>query len=137
MTDTKTKELKEESKEVETQEQTFAQKLKELLSGFDNHPDETVIEGWKATHGDVFCSALSESELFVFRSVTRQEHREIQAQVETEDQYEMQVVNTCLLWKSVANLEQKGGTLPTLLEQIMQNSNFMPPQMAGQLVVKL
>jgi hypothetical protein len=123
--------------EDQGQEKTFAQKLKELLAEFPNHPDESVIEAWKTDHGDVFCSALSETELFVFRALSRKEHREIQASAESEDDYELGVVSTCLLWKSVADLEQKGGTLPTLLEQIMQNSNFMPPQLAGQLVVKL
>lgn len=121
----------------EAQEKSFVEKLRELLSEFPNSPDETVIENWKVEHGDVFCSALSEEELFVFRAVTRREHRDIQATAEDDSDYELKVVSTCLLWSSVADLEKKGGTLPTLLEQIMQNSNFMPPQLAGQLVVKL
>ena len=126
-----------EKKAEEALEPTFVEKLKGLLSDFENHPDEGTISEWKTGYGDVFCSALSETELFVFRAVTRKEHREIQAAAESEEDYEASVVNTCLLWKSVDDLEKKGGTLPTLLEQIMQNSNFMPPQLAGQLVVKL
>ena len=127
----------EDSAPEMAQEKTFVEKLRELLSGFPNHPDESVIENWKNDHGDVFCSALSEDELFVFRAVSRKEHRDIQAASEDESDYELRVVTTCLLWSSVPDLERKGGTLPTLLEQIMQNSNFMPPQLAGQLVVKL
>jgi arylsulfatase A-like enzyme len=126
----------EKSAEVPA-EQSYAEKLKELLSEFPNHPDESVIESWKQSHSDVFCSALSETELFVFRALTRQEHRELQAAAETDEDYEDGAVRACLLWASIDNLDQKAGTLPTLLEQIMQNSNFMPPQLAGSLVVKL
>ena len=53
---------------------------------------------------------------------------------------EEKIVSMCLLWpkKTPEELAQdKGGTVPTLLEQVMANSNFMTAQQASFLVVKL
>ena len=53
---------------------------------------------------------------------------------------EENIVSMCLLWPklSVEDLQKdKGGTVSTLLEQVMQNSNFLTPQQASMLVIKL
>lgn len=129
-------ETKEEQKEP-----SLADKLRLLLSDFPTAPSATTIEAFKATHGDVFLSALNDDELFLFRALTRKEHRKLNLDV-TEakivgDAFEEEVVKTCLLWKSVKSLDDKAGTIPSLFEQVMQNSNFLAPQLLSNLVTKL
>lgn len=138
MTDTNTNVNKDEAKK----EPTFGDKLKGLLHDFKNAPSTSEIDAFKLKHGDVYLSALSETELFMFRSLTRKEYREINANIQEEklsgENYEEIVVSTCLLWTSVTtNLDNKAGTYPSLMEQIMQNSNFLSPQMLTNLVIKL
>lgn len=142
MTDT------QETPEVEgkTEEKEEEQKgLAELLSEFPDAPEEEQIEGWKTSHGEVFCSGFSAIELYIFRPLNRREFVQQQlelAQAQATDQFtsEEETVNKCLLWKSgpgAKALENKAGSLSTLHEQIMQNSNFVNPAMASALVVKL
>lgn len=122
-------------------ELTTADKLKALLDEFDNAPDVAAIEKMKAQHGDIFVSALSDDEVFVFRALSRKEHRKLNADIAegkiSPDAFEDEVVRMCVLWKSIPDLEAKGGTIPSLLEQVMQNSNFLSPQLLSQLVTKL
>lgn len=134
--------MEPEVKTTEKKEPTLAEKLRALLSKFENAPSAVEIDRLKATHGDVFLSALNDDELFLFKALTRKEHRAFQAAV-AEGQlqgeaFEEEVVKSCLLWKSHAeSLESKAGTFPSLFEQIMQNSNFLAPQLLSNLVVKL
>jgi len=135
-------EVKTEEKQEEKKEPSLADKLRSLLSEFDNAPNATDIEGLKAKHGDIFLSALNDDEVFLFRALTRKEHRAANAaSAEGKLQgeaFEEEIVNTCLLWKSSAeSLEKKAGTIPSLFEQIMQNSNFLAPQLLSNLVTKL
>ena len=52
---------------------------------------------------------------------------------------EEEVAEKCLLWpkKTSEELSKKAGTINVLFEQIMQNSNFLTPQQAAALVIKL
>jgi hypothetical protein len=128
-------------KPEEKKEQTFADKLKGLLKDFPNAPSLAEIEAFKAKHGDIFLSALSEDELFVFRALTRKEHRKLNNEMQegklAPDLYEDEVIKSCLLWTSVDDLDAKAGTFPSLMEQVMQNSNFLSSQMLTNLVTKL
>ena len=117
-----------------------------LLAAFPKSPSETNIEVWKQNHGEVYCSGFSEEELVVWRPINRKEFVALQESVQSSDQavsnfdLEEQVVSKCILWSSPKGqqaLEHKAGSLTTLNEQIMQNSNFINPQMAAALVVKL
>lgn len=135
--------MTEEVKQPETQpgaqpeQPSMASRLKALLRDFPTSPTTEEIEGWKTKYGDIFVSAFSEDELFVFRPLNRREHRELQESAQSEQDFEEKCVRRALLWTSVADLEQKAGTIPTLFEQIVQSSNFMAPQLAASLVVKL
>jgi hypothetical protein len=130
----------EPEKEVE-QEKTLAEKLKDLLDKFDNRPSAEAINEMKSKHGDVYLSALSDDEICLFRSVTRKEHRAINSAIAegkmAPDDFELEIVKSCVLWTSIGNLESKAGTIPSLFEQIMQNSNFLAPQLLTNLVTKL
>jgi hypothetical protein len=135
-------ELKTEEKQEEKKEPSLADKLRSLLSEFDNAPGAAEIEGLKAKHGDVFLSALNDDEVFLFRALTRKEHRTVNAAAAEGkiqgEAFEEEIVKTCLLWKSSPeSLENKAGTIPSLFEQIMQNSNFLAPQLLSNLVTKL
>lgn len=120
--------------------------LKDILAAFSGSPSDEKIEGWKNDHGEVMCSGFSASEVFIFRPLTRQEYVQVQLTLSqaqsVEDQFgvEQQIVETCLLWASepgLKSLQSKGGSLSTLHEQVMQNSNFVNPAMAAALVIKL
>lgn len=135
-----TKSNEQESKEQK--EPSLADKLRALLAEFPNAPTAAEIEMLKAKHGDVFLSALNDDEVFLFRALTRKEHRAAQSAVAEGkmegEAFEENIVITCLLWKSSPeSLEQKAGTFPSLFEQIMQNSNFLAPQLLSNLVTKL
>lgn len=115
----------------------------DLLAALDNAPNAEQIEAWKQEHGEVFCSVLSTEELLILRPLKRREY--LQLQLEAQQQQvpidgEEKVVKTCLLWASevaMKSLDTKAGSLSTLQEQILQNSNFVAPQVAAALVVKL
>ena len=120
--------------------------LAQLLSEFPDSPSDVKIDQWKQRHGEIFCSGFSEEELIVWRPINRKEFVALQEHVQSSNQpvsnfeLEEQVVQKCLLWsspKAASSLEHKAGSLTTLNEQIMQNSNFINPQMAAALVVKL
>jgi hypothetical protein len=139
-TETETAEVEEQ-----VQEEEPLPGLADLLATFPNSPTETKIEQWKEAHGEIFCSGFSETELVVWRPINRREfvslQEELQSGVEL-NSYELEekVVVSCILWstpQAESSLEQKAGSLTTLNEQIMQNSNFINPQMASALVVKL
>ena len=128
-----------------TAEEAMQAELGGYLAAFPGAPTNEEIEGLKQTHGEVLCSGFSDTELFVWRPITRREFITLQAalgQQEGATQFDLeeQMVRLCLLWASPAGekaLDTKAGSLPTLHEQIMQNSNFMNPAMASALVIKL
>lgn len=140
------------SDSVETQEEISGEAaespipgLADLLSTFPNAPTEGKIDKWKEIHGEIFCSGFSETELVVWRPINRKEFVNLQEQLQAGSElntYELEekVVVNCILWstpQAESSLEQKAGSLTTLNEQIMQNSNFMNPQIASAYVIKL
>ena len=135
--------------EVKTKEESPEDSLKnlvELLSAFPKAPSEMSIEQWKQNHGEVYCSGFSDEEIVVWRPINRKEFVNLQETIQGSEEkistfdLEEEVVFKCILWTSPKGkqaLEHKAGSLSTLNEQIMQNSNFINPQMASTLVVKL
>lgn len=110
-------------------------------------PSEADIENLKQQYGDVFVSAFSDEEVYVWRSLMRDEFRILQLRLQDPDDdidqltYEEEVCRTCVLWPDAATLNsglaRKGGTASTLAEQVAQQSNFFNPQQAALLVAKL
>jgi len=130
-------------KAPEPEEEKKEKDLAETLAEFPGAPTRDGIEEWKQKHSEVFCSGFSPLEIFVWRSVTRGEFGNLQAAAAAAEEpldMEAALVGTCLLWATPdgnASLEGKAGTLTTLHEQILQNSNFMDPRVAEALVIKL
>jgi hypothetical protein len=129
------------------QEQPEVPNLVNLLKDFTGAPGQTEIEKWKQQFGEIFVSGFSETELFVWRPLGRQEYVTLQKKMRapkegeepmTDLDFEEAVVDACILWGSAMEaLKHKGGSVSTLSEQIMTNSNFMAPAMASVLVMKL
>jgi hypothetical protein len=125
-----------------SEETKQAPNLVDMLKEFPGAPDSEKIDSWKQKHGEVFCSAFSDTEVFIWRSLTRKEYVDIQKTPREQPLSELEVqdlvVNLCLLWSSNEKiLELKGGSISTLSEQIMMNSNFLAPQVAASFVIRL
>lgn len=128
-------------------EQQEGPSLKDALLGFEGAPTEKVIEDWKQQYGEVLCTVISEVEIFVYRPLNWKEHKGLQRRLAeqpeegkeplTELDFQSMVVSTCLLFSSVKDISKKAGTVPSLFEQIMLNSNFINPQLVGQFTIKL
>lgn len=137
---------KEEPKpEVQaTTETTAPKQLPDLLQEVNGAPSKDQIEKWKAVHGDVYVSGFSETEMFVWRTLTRAEYVELQrALVEAQgkiDQYtvEENICSKCVLWPALFNWNTcKGGIPSSISEQVMTQSHFLSPQVSAMLVAKL
>ena len=117
--------------------------ITDLLATITGSPTPEQIEAWKQEHGEIFCSALSNTELLIFRPLKRREFLELQLAAQQQQvgvDGEELLVKKCVLWGSdsaLKSLDNKAGSLTTLQEQILQNSNFVAPNVAAALVVKL
>ena len=116
--------------------------LKDYLQELPGAPSNEEIEVWKTQFGGVFMAGFSETEIFVFRSLRRSEHRSLQLKLSEVDPideltYQEMVCDTCKLWPAKVDWEAAGGLATSLSEQIYQNSHFLSPQAASLLVVKL
>jgi hypothetical protein len=139
--------------------------LKSLIANLPNAPDQATIDAWKAKFGNVFVSGFDESEIYIWRALTRAEYKQIQIEqqiqtvmnqlgekpnekevtdkitnaINSDFAREEKTVSQCLLWPKLSpeELSQKAGTVPSLLEQITANSNFLTPAQASMLVLKL
>lgn len=128
-----------------TQEEQMAANLQNMLKQFDGAPNQAQIDAWKKQYGDVFVSGFSDKEIYLWRTITRPEYikiqRELQEPGQPIDQFRMEeaTCEVCVLWKSTKEswADGKAGTPNALAEQIMQNSNFLAPQQASMLVVRL
>lgn len=130
--------------ETSTPQET-AQTIADVLRGYKGAPSASKIEEWKAEFGEVYVSGFSEEDLFVWRPLYRPEYIKIQVKISnpelglTQFDVEEMVCETCILWKSKEGQLQntKAGTLATLSEQIMNNSNFLSAQASSVLVARL
>lgn len=136
-------EEQEKTPEEEAVEETI-RKVTESLAVFPGAPTQEQVEGWKREFGGVYASGTSDTEIFIWRPVTRAEFTELGiAAVErqlSQLAVEETLVKKCLLWASPLGKEalvKKGGTVTMLHEQVMVNSNFLDPRVASQVVIKL
>jgi len=136
-----------ETKDVEQEEQK-EETIVDVYKKVASRPSDQQVEQWKAKYGDVFVSGFSNDEVYVWRAISRKEWIVLQTELEEAQKNNVQLnpmkieesmVAKCLLWRSleVSWDDSKAGTLSTLHEQIMQNSNFYTPQGAAMLVGKL
>ena len=131
-----------EKKEPVSEEQEVETQIKQYLSEQQNAPEQEQIDKWKGEFGEVFASGFSPTEIYVWRAMRRHEYIQLQVSAQTNNlntfQLEEATCDLCILWPTgkVWNNE-KAGTPHSLSEQIMQNSNFLSPQAAAMLVIKL
>jgi hypothetical protein len=116
--------------------------LKSLLLKMKDAPTEDDLEQWKTEHGEINVSGFSEDEVYVWRCLTRREHLGLQQQAAQQQVDQMAVeeliVSQLVIWPVVADWQNvKSGTITTLHEQIMQQSNFASPAMASMMMAKL
>lgn len=134
---------------LEQEQEKLHSSLRELLLQFPGAPTADQLEAWKQEFGEIFCSAFSDDEVFIWRPLGRKEWTDRQvalAQMSQETdmvnvfELEEQIVRACILWgseKGMKSLTTKAGSVSTLHEQLLQNSNFVDPRVASSLVVKL
>jgi len=133
---------------VQEEKEQAAQKQveEELTAHLDKLPDVPSTEQrelWKTEYGEIFASGFSPTEMYIFRPLSRPEYVKIQTMSQNPevemDQFKLEetICNTCVLYPAILDLNKKAGTAPSLSEQIMQNSNFLSPQAASVLVIKL
>lgn len=123
--------------------------LESFLSAFPGSPTHDQINQWKMAYGDVLCSGFSDTELYIWRPLSRREFLDIQQEIiqaaqtgqpAGDAEIELRIVSACILWSSEPGkkaLDSKGGSVSTLHEQIMLNSNFLPSAVAANMVIKL
>jgi hypothetical protein len=124
--------------------------LRNLLFSLPGAPTPEKVEEWKTEFGEVYVSGFSETEIFIFRPIFRGEYKTLQiearkpqgegpdAKTMSTHEYEEETCKVAVLWPTLQNVNKmKAGVITSLYEQIMQNSNFVPPQMAAVLVMKL
>src|SRR5579863_2839133 len=139
--------------------------LRSLIKDLPDAPDQVQLDKWKAQFGNIYVSGFSETELFIWRPLNRVEYKQLQiaqqieaainqlgdkatpdevkskvtTAIDAEFKREEKLVSQCLLWPKLTpeELAQKAGTVPSLLEQITANSNFLSPQQASLLVMRL
>lgn len=139
--------MSEEVKAPEVAETELApeESLPSLLFALPGAPTHAQVEEWKTKYGEVYVSGFSESELFVWKPMTRPKWVELQIVASNPEnqitgyKFEEMVCEACILWKSVklSWADGKAGTPTSLHEQILNNSNFLTPQAAARLVVRL
>ena|SRR5258706_13319794 len=151
--------------ETEAEAPVTVPDLKSLLKDLPNAPDQSIIDGWKVKYGNIYMSGFDENEIYIWRALNRSEYKQMQIEQQiqaatnqlsenaTKEEVtakvtaaitgdfarEEKIVATCLLWPklTVEELAMKAGTVPSLLEQVTQNSNFLSAQQASLLVIKL
>jgi hypothetical protein len=133
--------------EVEKVVESGPPNLAKLLVSFEGAPSAAQLETWKQQHGELFVSGFSETELFVFRPLSWKEHKHVNKTLATpveegeepRTEFDLQemVVDLCLLWTSVPSYQTKGGTIPSIFEMIMLNSNFTSPQTMAAFTMRL
>ena len=132
----------EEKKEIEIEENQ-KQDPYLILAEVPGAPTRDQVEQWKSTH-EIKMSMFSEKEVFLWKPITWQEYKMLQ-QAATENPqnpnyFDEQLIYKCVVWPQILPETLpllKGGTIPTLSQQIMEGSNFIPPQMAMNLVVDM
>lgn len=126
------------TEEAEALEQDqFMDQVNKATEQLPGYPSQDTINTWKLKHGEVHVSALSDTEIFLYRPISRSEHKGLQVASPDVDTYHEKLVGLCVLYSSVPNLESKAGFIGTLAEQISQSSYFVPPQIVGTLTRKL
>ncbi len=97
---------------------------------FPDGPTRNKVEEWKSRYGSVYMTDI-EDEVFVWRTITRIEYKEILKAKQADALYrEERMCEKCVLWPenySFISMSQGKAGIPSLLaEHIMDKSGFNP-----------
>ena len=114
-----------------------------LMDTFENlgdKPNQATIDAWKTTFGEINLLALTEKEMYIYRTVNRLEFKQLSTTAKDENSFDEMLVQRCVLWPKLGvefNMVSKGGTIGCIKEAILQTSNFLAPQVVMSLVREL
>ncbi len=132
--------------ELEDEEVTMKERLKDVLSKLKGAPSETTIEKWKAEFGQdgIYLTAFSDKEAYVFTYLKRSQLQawkkavalkaESDPSIDSEAFFKEKVVTSCILWPNAKNetflYNSRAGLIDTMFELIMAHSAFLTLQQA-------
>ena len=95
----------------------------------ENGPTQDQIDEWKAKFGEIYVAKFSEEEKYIYRPLRRLEYKQILALGQTDNKSfaEEKIVSMCAIWPALEAAKiptLKAGTINTLVELIMEASNF-------------
>lgn len=105
---------------------------------FPGGPTYEQIEHWKAQYGDVYMTEYDDNEVYIWRTLTRAEYKQVMAMTNLAPAArEERICQIAVLYPASFNeLEQargKAGVPTVLAEQIMEKSGFLPTEEARKL----
>lgn len=124
------------------QELTPLEELAVILQDFSDAPDITTLNMWSERFDNIFSSSVSSDDIFIWRTVNRSEYKKILSTIAPENAGHLEdaIVRKCLLYPT-ATVEffsgSRAGLIPTLFEQMMFKSGFIPKELALSMVRKL
>lgn len=71
-------EAKVEATQDTKEQEQLSSNLQQLLSTFDGAPDQAQINAWKKQYREVFVSGFSDTEVYLWRPITRPEYISVQ-----------------------------------------------------------
>lgn len=131
--------------EVSTEQMSTDQKLNilaEMVSKFDKAPDIADLYGWKERHGKIFVATIHGDEIFIFRTIKRNEYKEMAANGLLEKPISTQdaVIRKTLLWPkpdAIFMSTSDAGVIDTIFECVMYSSGFVSKQQALSMVDRI
>ena len=123
-------------------EKTPQEDLVEVLKDIEDAPDELQLEEWKAIHGKFFVSSIDGDDIFIWRTLRRNEYKQIAASgaMDQQNLLEESIIRKCLLYPKPTSeflLANDAGIIPTLFEQISFKSGFIPKEQALSLIRRI
>lgn len=97
---------------------------------FEGGPTRREVEEWKEKHGEVFFTPFSDNEIYIWRTIKRDEYADIIRNSNlTPLTREEEIVEKCVLYPRNLTKEKirksKAGIASLLSEQIMEKSGFV------------
>jgi len=116
--------------------------IHDLLAKIPGAPSQAEIDSAKAAYGKIYVSPFDEDEMYIWRPMRYREWQQIQMNQHLDNEQKMQeyVVSRAVIWPKLSPemiAMSRAGTIPTLFQVITHGSNFLPIDMAVQLVREL
>lgn len=123
-------------------EKTPIQELLEVLTPYEDAPDEFQLSQWQELYGKYFASSVNGEDVYIWKTLKRLEYRGIASSgaLEKQDTLETSVVKKCLLYPRADSSFFAGtdaGIVPTLFKQIMYQSGFVSDEAAIAMIRRI